>query len=149
MKKGSIRGFSRSPRVMLTYNGNLKEVSRQLRDNMTDAERLFRSSVKGKQLGGAQFYRQKIIGNCIVDFYCPQAKLVVEIDGGQHYEEAGAKNDAIRDDYLRAIGLRVLRFSNREVVENVVGVLETVREEIPLYPPLSKGDWGGVGDKGG
>jgi len=49
----------------------------------------------------------------------------------------------------RAIGLRVLRFSNREVVENVVGVLETVREEIPLNPPLSNGDWGGVGDQGG
>ena len=149
LQKGNIRGFSRSPRVMLTYNGNLKEVSRQLRNNMTEAERLFWSRVKGKQLSGAQFYRQKIIGNCIVDFYCPQAKLVVEIDGGQHFEEAGAKNDAIRDDCLKAMGLRVLRFSNREVVENVVGVLETVREEIPLNPPLSNGDWGGVGDQGG
>jgi very-short-patch-repair endonuclease len=139
LKKGSIRGFSRSPRAMLTYNGNLKKVSRQLRNNMTEAERLFWSRVKGKQLSGAQFYRQKIIGNYIVDFYCPQAKLVVEIDGGQHYEEAGAKNDAIRDDCLSARGLRVLRFSNREVIQNVVGVLETVREEIPLNPPLSKG----------
>lgn len=54
---------------MLKYDGKLKEVSRQLRNNMTDAERLFWSSVKGKQLGGAQFHRQKIIGNYIVDFY--------------------------------------------------------------------------------
>jgi very-short-patch-repair endonuclease len=91
-------------------------------------------------LSGAQFYRQKIIGDYIVDFYCPQAKLVVEIDGAQHYEGWGVENDAIRDDYLRAQGLKVLRFSNREVEENMVGVLETVRGQIPLNPPLSKGD---------
>jgi very-short-patch-repair endonuclease len=149
LQKGNIRGFGGPREAVLSYNGDLKGASRQLRNNMTEAERLFWSRVKGKQLSGAQFYRQKIIGNYIVDFYCPQAKLVVEIDGGQHYEEAGAKNDAIRDDCLRAIGLRVLRLSNREVVENVVGVLETVREEIPLNPPLSKRDWGGVGDRGG
>jgi len=91
-------------------------------------------------LSGAQFYRQKIIGDYIVDFYCPQAKLVVEIDGAQHYEGRGVESDAIRDDYLRAQGLKVLRFSNREVVENTVGVPETVRGQIPLNPPLSKGD---------
>ena len=124
---------------MLTYNGNLKEVSRQLRNNMTDAERLFWSSVKGKHLGGVQFYRQKIIGNYIVDFYCPHAKLVVEIDGGQHYEEVGARNDAIRDGCLKAKGLKVLRFSNREVIENLVGILETLREEIPLTPLCRRG----------
>jgi very-short-patch-repair endonuclease len=128
---------------MLTYNGNLKKVSRQLRNNMTDAERLFWSSVKGKQLGGAQFYRQKIISNYIVDFYCPHAKLVVEIDGGQHYEEAGARADAIRDGCLKAKGLKVLRFSNREVIENLVGILETLREEIPLTP-FAKGGLGSI-----
>ena len=67
---------------MLLYNRNLKEASRQLRKNVTEAERLFWSGVRGKQLSGAQFYRQKIVGDYIVDFYCPQARLVVEIDGG-------------------------------------------------------------------
>ena len=99
---------------MLSYNKGLKETSRQLRQNMTEAERLFWSMVRGKQLSGAQFYRQKIIGNFIVDLYCPQAKLVVEIDGAQHYEGWG--------------------------VENMFGVLETVRGQITLNPPLTKGD---------
>ncbi|MDM8000152.1 MAG: endonuclease domain-containing protein [Dehalococcoidia bacterium] len=124
---------------MLKYNGNLRQVSRRLRNSMTEAERRFWSRVKGKQLSGAQFYRQKIIGNYIVDFYCPRAKLVIEIDGGQHYEEAGAKNDAIRDSCLRAKGLKVFRFSNRQVMENLAGILEVLRGEIPPNPPLSKG----------
>ena len=140
LRKGNIRGFGVTRNAMLSYNKGLKETSRQLRQNMTGAERLFWSMVRGKQLSGAQFYRQKIIGNFIVDLYCPQAKLVVEIDGAQHYEGWGAENDAIRDDYLRGQGLKVLRFSNREVVENMVGVPETVRGQIPLNPPLSKGD---------
>jgi very-short-patch-repair endonuclease len=125
---------------VLLYNRNLKEASRQLRKNMTEAERLFWSRVRGKQLSGAQFYRQKIVGDYIVDFYCPQARLVVEIDGGQHYEEQGAEKDVVRDRCLRAEGLKVLRFSNREVLENVAAVLEVVCGQIPLNPPLSKGD---------
>ena len=114
LRKGNTRGFEVTRNVMLSYNKGLKEPSRQLRKNMTETERLFWSRVRGKQLSGAQFYRQKIIGDYIVDFYCPQAKLVVEIDGAQHYEGWG--------------------------VENMVGVLETVRGQIPLNPPLSKGD---------
>jgi len=125
---------------MLSYNKGLKETSRQLRQNMTEAERLFWSRVRGKQLSGAQFYRQKIIGDYIVDLYCPQAKLVVETDGAQHYEGRGVESDAIRDDYLRSQGLKVLRFSNREVVEDMSGVLEMVCGQIPLNPPLPKGD---------
>ena len=140
LQKGNIRGFGGPREAVLSYNGDLKGASRQLRNSMTEAERLFWSRVRGKQLSGAQFYRQRIIGDYIVDFYCPQAKLVVEIDGAQHYEGWGAENDAIRDDYLRGQGLKVLRFSNREVVENMVGVPETVRGQIPLNPPLSKGD---------
>ena len=52
---------------------------------MTEAEKLLWEKIRGKQLKGYQFYRQKTIGNCIVDFYCPKAKLVIELDGGQHY----------------------------------------------------------------
>ena len=123
---------------MLPYNKGLKEPSRHLRKNMTEAERLFWSKVRGKQLNGVQFYRQKTIGEYIVDFFCPQAKLVIEIDGGQHYQEDGHEKDMLRDDYLQAQGLKVLRFSNREVLENIHAVLETVCGEIPLDPPLPK-----------
>lgn len=111
---------------MLPYNENLKEPSRQLRKNMTDAEKLFWSRVRRRQLKGVQLYRQKIVGNYIVDFYGPKARLVIEIDGSQHYEEAGMENDTVRDEYLRAQGLKVLRFSNREVLANIDGVLETL-----------------------
>ncbi|MEI9476912.1 MAG: endonuclease domain-containing protein [Deltaproteobacteria bacterium] len=79
---------------------------------------------------GKQFYRQKIIGNYIVDFYCPKAKLVIEIDGGQHYSEEGIVKDKIRDHYLKGLGLRILRFSDREVFENSDGVIEKVLENL-------------------
>ena len=91
---------------------------------MTEAERLLWEKIRGKQLKGYQFYRQKTIGNYIVDFYCPKAKLVIELDGGQHYTSEGRTKDWARDGYMKDIGLRVLRFSDKEVFENVQGVLE-------------------------
>ena len=97
---------------------------------MTKAEGLLWLKVRGKQLKGYQFYRQKIIGNYIVDFYCPKAKLIIEIDGGHHYNDEGIKKDKIRDDYMREHKLKVLRFSDREVFENLNGVVERVYENL-------------------
>lgn len=97
---------------------------------MTDAERLLWSKIRGKQLKGYQFYRQKIIGNCIVDFYCPKAKLIIEIDGGHHYNDEGIKKDRIRDDYMREHKLKVLRFSDREVFKNLNGIVERTYENL-------------------
>jgi len=111
---------------MLPSNKNLKMFARSLRKNMTDAEILVWSKIRRKQIKGCQFYRQKIIGNYIVDFFCPAAKLVVEIDGGQHYSEEGMERDGIRDDHLARLGLAVLRFSDREVFENTDAVLEKI-----------------------
>jgi very-short-patch-repair endonuclease len=82
--------------------------------------------IRGKQLKGYQFYRQKTIGNYIVDFYCPKAKLVIELDGGQHYSFEGKEKDRERDGYMKSIGLRVLRFSDKEVFENIQGVFERI-----------------------
>ena len=70
---------------------------------MTEAEKLLWSKVRKKQLKGYQFYRQKNIGNYIVDFYCPAAKLVIELDGGQHYSPKGKEKDKRRDAYLVSI----------------------------------------------
>ena len=75
---------------------------------------------------GFQFYRQKPIGRFVVDFYCPKAKLVIELDGGQHYSQAVAAQDQSRDRYMESIGLRVLRFSDKEVLENLNSVLEEI-----------------------
>ena len=109
---------------MLEYNKSLKQLSRNLRRNMTDAEKLLWSKIRGKQLKGVQFYRQKIIGNYIADFYCPKTRLVIEIDGGQHYSAEGEEKDRRRDEYMARTGIRVLRFSDREVLENLESVLE-------------------------
>ncbi|MDO9584890.1 MAG: DUF559 domain-containing protein [Syntrophales bacterium] len=115
---------------MLPYNKDLKHYSRELRKSMTDAERLLWSKIRGKQLKGNQFYRQKIIDNYIADFYCPKAKLVIELDGGQHYSNDGKGKDAARDAFMAGIGLKVLRFSDRDVFENLNGVMEKIWIEI-------------------
>ena len=129
--EGAIPPFIKGVRgIMLFYNKNLKGYSRQLRTNMTNAERLLWSKVRRKQLQGYHFYRQKIIGNYIVDFYCPKAKLGVEIDGGQHYDHDEIKKDNVRDDYMREQRLTVLRFSDREIFENLDGVIERINEEL-------------------
>ena len=110
------------------YNTKLKTLSRQLRKNMTVAERLLWSKIRAKQLKGYQFYRQRTIGNYIVDFYCPKAKLVIELDGGQHYSNKGLEKDKIRDDYIREQKLNLLRLSDRDVFENLNGVVERIYE---------------------
>ena len=111
---------------MLLYDNRLKEYSQQLRKNMTDAENALWLKIRGKQLKGHQFYRQKPLGNFIVDFYCPKGNIVIELDGGQHYSDEGKVKDNQRDNYLKGLGLRVLRFSDREVFENMKGVLEKI-----------------------
>ena len=117
---------------MLQYNKNLKQLSRTLRRNMTDAEKLLWSKIRGKQLSGLQFYRQKIIGNYIADFYCPKTRLVIEIDGGQHYSADGKEKDRARDEYMARGGITVLRFSDREVLENLESVLEKLWNGLSL-----------------
>ena len=129
---------------MLPYNRNLKQYSRQLRENMTDAERHLWAKVRMKQLKGYQFYRQKPIGDYIVDFFCPMAKLVIEIDGSHHLVGEAIEYDRIRDDYLRSLGLRVLRFTNTDVLTNIESVVDSIRGRIPLSPPFSKGETGAV-----
>lgn len=93
---------------------------------MTDAEILLWSKIKGKQLKERQFYRQKIIGRYITDFYCAAAKLVIEVDGSQHYTDDGRTKDAIRDTYMNSLGLKVIRFSDTDVLTNIDGVIEHI-----------------------
>ncbi len=109
---------------MLQYDKSLKQLSRNLRKSMADAEKLLWSRIRGKQLKGFQFYRQKIIGNYIADFYCPKARLVIEIDGGQHYSAEGQEKDRLRDDCMARAGLTILRFTDREALQNLEAVLE-------------------------
>lgn len=135
---------------MLPYKKSLRTQSRKLRSSMTDAERALWVKLRGKQLLGLQFYRQKTLGNYIVDFYCAAARLVIEVDGSQHYQPDGATQDALRDCYLKSLGLEVLRFSNLEVLQNMEGVLAVISQELETasnqnktkspQPPFSKGE---------
>ena len=116
---------------MLGYDKKLKQLSRQLRENMTDAERHLWEKIRMRQLKGYHFYRQRPIGDYIVDFFCPRAKLVIEIDGSHHLVGETIEYDRIREDYLSSLGLRVLRFANADVLTNTDGVIERIGEEIP------------------
>ena len=111
---------------MQPYNKNLKQPSRDLRNNMTDAEQLLWQRLRRKQILGLQFYRQKPILNFIVDFYCPAANLVIDCDGGQHYTAEGLEADRARDQALAQLGLNVLRFDNRQILTKIDGVVEKI-----------------------
>ena len=93
---------------------------------MTDAERKLWAHIRRKQIHGLQFYRQFVIGNYIVDFYCPKAKLVVEVDGGQHFTSEGKEKDESRDAYLEELDLHVLRYNNQDVLTNIEGVVNGI-----------------------
>jgi very-short-patch-repair endonuclease len=111
---------------MLRYDQNLKGIARRLRKNMTDSEEALWSRLRGKQLLGVQFYRQKPIGKYIVDFYAPRGKLVVEIDGSQHLPNEAIERDRKRDLYLAGLGLKVMRFNSREAIMNTDGIVEAI-----------------------
>jgi very-short-patch-repair endonuclease len=106
---------------------------------MTDAEQLLWSQIRRKQILGIQFYRQKPIGPFIVDFHAPAAGLVIEVDGGQHYEEQHRCRDEERDAALAKLGLTVLRFDNLQVLTELDAVVEhiysVVQERIEANPP--------------
>ena len=85
---------------MLQYNPNLKQIARRLRRETTESERMLWSHLRRRQLLDVQFYRQKPIGNYIVDFYAPKARLVIEVDGSQHLEEIHSENIQFLPDYV-------------------------------------------------
>ena len=105
-------------------NADLKVLSQNLRKNQTKEESLLWYNFLSKQ--DARFRRQYIIGNYIVDFYCHKAKLVIELDGSQHYEAKGKAADEKRDAYLREQGLTVLRYSNADVNQRFDSVCEDI-----------------------
>ena len=130
---------------MQKYEKKLKKSARTLRKNMTDAEQALWQKIRRKQIHGVQFYRQKPLLSFIVDFYCPKAKLVIELDGGQHFEAEHRAKDQTRDVKLAALGLQVLRFNNIQVLKEMDAVMDVIWRrvgaalEIPPSPPFSKG----------
>lgn len=129
--------------MILPYDKRLKSNARVLRGNKTDAEQKLWNRLRRKQINGWQFYRQKPLGTYIVDFYCAAANLVVELDGSQHFKPEHQLKDQQRDAYLAALGLRVLRFDNRQVLLETDAVVEYI-SRIPPSPPFTKGGAGSL-----
>ncbi|MCX8105677.1 MAG: endonuclease domain-containing protein [Ignavibacterium album] len=105
----------------------LKPRRKELRSNLTYAEVFFWQQVKDRQLDGRKFRRQTSIGSYIVDFYCPEEKLVIELDGEVHFNEEAIKYDEDRTKYIESLGLKVIRFENNEVLKNTEYVLNEIR----------------------
>jgi len=109
--------FARNDRALL-------ERRRELRRNQTEAEKLVWRHIRNRQLHGLKFFRQYSLGVYILDFYCPERKVAIEIDGGHHALDGNREYDAARSQFLQSHGIHVLRFWNSEVVTNIYGVLE-------------------------
>lgn len=116
---------------MLHYKNKLKSFSRDLRSNQTPAEQILWQYLRRKQIEGIQFSRQKPIGPYIVDFYAKAAKLVIELDGSQHYEEGvHTEYDQKRDEFLKNKNLHVMRFNNLEIFYNLETVIQVITKRI-------------------
>ena len=131
--KGAVSGADWGFRMgYISYDDKLKTRARSLRKEMTRQERrLWYDFLRGHPV---KFLRQKPIGPYIVDFYCHSARLVVELDGGQHYEEDGAAYDRRRDRFLREQGLTVLRLCNLDIDRNFSGICMEIDQRV--RPPL-------------
>ena len=110
------------------HTKQLVPLAKQLRKNMTSEERrLWFGYLRTYPI---RFYRQKVLGKYIADFYSAKAKLVIELDGSQHYEEAQSRDDEQRTAFLKEYGLRVIRIPNNEIAGNFDGVCEFINETI-------------------
>lgn len=113
--------------MSLVFNLKSQKQKRQhLRNHATDAERILWSKLRGRQLLGYKFRRQHGIGVFIVDFYCPERKLAIEIDGATHWTEGEKEYDRRRQEYIELYTIRFLRFTNYEVYSNLDGVLSVI-----------------------
>ena len=106
---------------------------RRLRKNATDAERKLWRILRSRRMADLKFFRQYSVGPYILDFYCPEQRLAIEVDGGQHADVYGQQHDAHRDRYLRELNIRVIRFWNNDVLQNIEGVGKKIREEVEKH----------------
>jgi very-short-patch-repair endonuclease len=113
------------------YNPRLKKLARKLRQNMTLGEVLLWQKIRGRKLRN-QFHRQIPIGEYIVDFYCHELFLAIEVDGSSHEHPEVAVNDLERQNELESLGITLLRFEEMEVRDNVDSVVEVIERWIEL-----------------
>ena len=132
------------PRLQINNRADLKDSRQHLRRNLTPAEASLWKCLQKSKLEGRKFRRQHSIGAFVVDFYCSAEKLAIELDGIYHYEPDQAKYDAQRTEYLNNLGVKVLRFENKLVFQNLQGVLDAIKdsfkEETTPAPPKTGGE---------
>ena len=120
------------PRKIIPYNPLLKEISTEFRNNPTKSEAILWQQLKGKQIMGYDFHRQKPLLNYVVDFYCNELMLAIEIDGNVHSCEYAMMKDEIRQDAIEQFGVRFLRFKTFEVEYKINAVVSLIKEWIAI-----------------
>lgn len=131
----ALNSFFLSPQgERMKVRGDMKQLARNLRQNQTNAEQRLWGHLRNRQLEDHKFKRQYWIENYIVDFICIEKRLAVELDGSQHADEPVAENDQQRSAFLEAHGIKVLRFWNNEVFDNLEGVLENILAALQIHP---------------
>jgi very-short-patch-repair endonuclease len=129
LAKEGVRG--RLVFMQNTYNITNTEIKRkELRKNSTEEEKKLWQYLRNRQFEGLKFYRQYGIGSYIADFYCPSLKLVIELDGSQHFTEDGLEYDKIREEFMNSLGIKTIRFNNNDVMTNIEGVLEGIKNHV-------------------
>jgi very-short-patch-repair endonuclease len=131
-------------RKIIPYNTKLKELARQLRNNSTISEIKLWQQLKGKQMLGYDFHRQKPLLNFIADFYCYELQLVIELDGYSHQFEEVQIKDAFKQNQLEELGLTVLRFQDKDVLRDMNNVMRGIKNYIEVFEehtptPLKRG----------
>jgi very-short-patch-repair endonuclease len=125
-------------REIIPYKPELTEIARLFRNNPTKSEALLWQNLKGRKMCGYDFHRQKPIGSYIVDFYCNDLRLAIEVDGSIHEEEEIIFKDMVRQDNLEDYGIRMLRLKNSEIETDIGQALrkiESVIRQIKNTPP--------------
>ncbi len=120
---------------IIPYNPKLKERARQLRKNSTKAEIKLWMYLKGRQMMGFDFHRQKPIDNFIVDFFCKELMLAIELNGYTHTFEKVVDRDEKKEQRLRELGVRIIRFKDDDVMNNIEGVLAGIEDWVKTHTP--------------
>jgi very-short-patch-repair endonuclease len=125
-------GFSLGLQAMSRVHNrpSLKPLRRTLRSSLTPAEALLWKNLQRSRLDGKKFRRQHSVGSYVLDFYCPECRLAVELDGAGHFDSIRSEYDARRTDYLNNLEIRVVRFENRRIFEDLESVLEAIRRSL-------------------
>lgn len=113
------------------YNEKILESRRRdLRVKQTEAEKILWQKLRSRQINGFKFFRQYSIGKYIADFYCSELRLVIELDGSQHYEENVFEYDKIREEFMKSLDIKTIRFNNLDVFKSLDEVMERVYFEV-------------------